>query len=228
MRRRRRVLTSIICALLCAGCFYMQARHIRAEYDMARADLIAKFGSDVVEVVVAKEPLEVGDVVDSKNCEMVSWVSALVPKDVIVSLSDIEGNVVQYPHPQGAPLTQLTFRKADDQMEVPSGYVALSLTGIDKLGIQATLKLGALLAAYEVKDKRVSLLTTNLKVISCSEKQKSCLVAALPSEVPRILEVMDRGAMRIVMPASDVDDLPGAPASIAPQSVEAEVRNERE
>lgn len=226
MKRRRRILISLLCAAICACCFYFQAQSIRGEYEKARADLIAKFGSDVVDVVVAKVPLEPGDVIDSKNCEVVSWVAPLVPKDAIVSMQEVEGNVVQIPHPQGAPLTLLTFRKNDNQAEVPSGYVALSLQGIDKLGIQAGIQPGSQLAAYEVKEKKASLITSNMRVISCSEKQKSCLVAVLPSEVPKILEVMDKGALRVVMPAGDVENLPRINESRAPQSVEAEVRHE--
>ncbi len=226
MKRRRRILISILCALICAGCFYMQAQSIRREYDKARADLIAKFGSDVVDVVVAKVPLEAGDVIDSKNCEVVSWVAPLVPKDAIVSMDEVEGSVVQNPHPQGAPLTQLTFRKSGNQIDIPSGYVALSLPGIDKFGINTSVQSGSQLAAYEVKDKNVSLITSNMRVITCAEKQKTCLVAVLPNEVPKILEVMDRGALRVVMPAGDVENLPKANESRAPQSVEAEVRHE--
>ncbi len=226
MKRRKRILISILAAVICAGCFYMQARSIRGEYEKQRADMIAKFGSDVVDVVVAKVPLEVGDVVDRKNCEVVSWVAPLVPKDAIVHMDDIEGSVVQNPQAQGAPLTQLTFRKNDQQVDIPSGYVALSLHGIDKLGIQTNIPPGSQIAAYEVKDNKASLLTSNIRVISCSEKQKSCLVAVLPNEVPKILEVMDRGALRIVMPAGDIEHLPRSNESRAPQSVEAEVRHE--
>ncbi len=204
----------------------MQAQSIRGEYEKARADLISKFGSDVVDVVVAKVPLEPGDVIDSKNCEVVSWVAPLIPKDAIVSMDEVEGSVVQNPQAQGAPLTQLTFRKNTDQIEVPSGYVALNLPNSDKLGIQASIQAGSQLAAYEVKDKKASLITSNMRVISCSEKQKTCLVALLPNEIPKILEVMDKGALRVVMPAQDVENLPKTNEARAPQSAEAEVRHE--
>ncbi len=226
MKRHRRLMIALLCSLICGVCFYLQAQHIRGEYEQARADLISKFGSDIVDVVVAKVPLEPGDVIDSKNVEVVSWVAPLIPKDAIVSLSDVEGSVVQNPHPQGAPLTALTFRKREDQFEVPSGYVALSLQGIDKLGLQSSISPGSQLAAYEVKDRRVSLVTSNMRVVSCSDKQKTCLVAILPEEVPKILEIMDRGTLRVVLPAQDIENLPFSNNLRAPQSIEAEVRHE--
>ncbi len=223
MKKRQRIVWSLVCALICGICFYMQSLHIRSEYEQARADLIARFGQDVVDVVVAKVALEPGDVIDSKNCETVSWVAPLLPKEAIVRFSDVEGSVVQNPTPEGSPLTALTFRKRTDAVEIPQGYVALSLPGTDKLGLPSGLQPGLQLAAYDVKDGKAKLITSNMRVISCSDKQKSCTVALLPNEVPRILEVMDRGSLRVVMPASDINHLPSADEKRAPHTVEAEV-----
>ncbi len=226
MKKHKRLMISLLCALICALCFYLQARHIHAEYDRARNELMARFGSDVVDVVVAKTPLEIGDVVDRKNCEIVSWIAPLVPKGAISKLEDIEGSVVQNPFPEGAPVTELAFRKRDEQVEVPSGYVALRLNNIDKLGVYSSVQPGSSLAAYEVRDSRARLITHNLRVLSCSEKQKTCLLAVLPNEVPNILEIMDRGSLRVVMPAADVEVLPENNSLRAPQAVSAEVHDE--
>lgn len=211
MSRRFRLVLSGACALLAALLCILYGQSVREESEAARAEVLERFGGEVVPIVVAAQGLEAGDVVDSANAFEADWASDLVPSGAYTSLEDVYGLEITEPVAQGVPLTELNFRDNDSQIDVPSGKVALTLQVSEKLGLPTSAGPGTQLAAYEVGDEGVELLSASLEVLryagseSAVGSRGNVTVALDSSEVPSVLMASAEGSLRLALPADDAD-----------------------
>ena len=77
MSRRFRFVLSGACALLAVLCCIVYGNQIKAEAEQSRAEVIERYGGEVVNLVVATKPIEAGDTISSSNTQVKSWVSDL-------------------------------------------------------------------------------------------------------------------------------------------------------
>ena len=69
MRRNKTAAAGAICGVLCALCVLGYTQSVRGEAERARADALARYGGDQVEVCVAKRDIAAGETVDSGAIE---------------------------------------------------------------------------------------------------------------------------------------------------------------
>ena len=62
MKRSRTTIIGIACGLACAACVFAYAQGVRGEADAARAEALARYGGEQLEVCVAKR-----DIADRKS-----------------------------------------------------------------------------------------------------------------------------------------------------------------
>ena len=165
MTRRMRLVVAGTCALIAALLCVAYGQSVQAEAEQVRAEALERYGGEVVTLVVASEGLEAGDVVDRLNVTEQDWLADLVPEGAILSLDDVLGAEITVPVAAGAPLTSLNFRDDEDAVEVPSGCVAVTVSVTQNLGLPSATAAGTRLAAYEVEDSGVSLISDDLLVL---------------------------------------------------------------
>lgn len=223
MTRRFRLIVSGTCALLAATLCGVYGQHVREEADRVRAEAIARYGGEVVSLVVAPEGLEAGDVVDRRNVTERDWLSDLAPRDAVTTMDEVLGAEVTVPAAAGAPLTSLNFRDSEDAVEVPSGRVAVSVPVTEDLGLPPSAGAGTELVAYEVGESGVSLVSDDLVVLRAPGEQSglgsrgSVTLAAEPGSVPSVLSASAEGSLRLALPADDAEGLGTAPQEVAPE-----------
>lgn len=226
MSIRFRVIFASACALLvvllCAG----YADSVRSDAEKVRSEALARYGGEVVSLVVAPDGLEVGDVVSRSNVVTKDWVAELSPQDALTSVDDAMGRQVTIPVAPGAPLTQLNFREGDEMGEVPSGHVAVSVPTSDRLGISTSARAGSRVVAYEALEDGAQLLSDDVVVLTSGSSGSSLsrgelTLAVKPEVVSSILTAGTAGDLRLVLPADDVTDF-GTAETSAPSQVEAE------
>ena len=71
MRRNKTAAAGAICGVLCALCVLGYTQSVRGEAERARADALARYGGDQVEVCVAKRDIAAGETVDSGAVETI-------------------------------------------------------------------------------------------------------------------------------------------------------------
>lgn len=227
MTRRFRLMVSGACALLAAALCGLYGQHVREEADRVRTEALERYGGEVVSLVVAPEGLEAGDVVDRRNVAERDWLADLAPRDAVTGLDEVLGSEVTVPAAAGAPLTSLNFRDSEDAIEVPSGLVALSVPVTEDLGLPSSAAAGTQLAAYEVSDSGVSLVSAELVVLRAPAEQGSVgsrgsvTLAVSPESVASVLSAGAEGSLRLALPADDAADLSAglgtAPTEVAPE-----------
>lgn len=209
MSKRFRLIFALACAVLSMMLCALFADHVRGEAERVRSEAIARYGGEVVTLMVANENLEPGDVITQANVTMRDWLADLAPEGALMSLDETLGEEISVPAAKGAPLTKLNFRADETLAEVPAGHVALTLPITDKLGIPRTLGQGATLEAYQVSRDSTSLIATGMQVLSRPSANASLsgaqiTLAVPPESVSAVLAASASGDLRLVIPASDV------------------------
>lgn len=226
MRRRLRLAVAGMAAMLAAGACALYGQQVREEAQRVRAEALERYGGEVVSLVVATEPLEAGDVVDRRNTAEREWLVDLAPVDAVRGLDSVLGTEVTVPAAEGAPLTLLNFRDAEDVLEVPEGLVAISVPLSDGLALPRSVGVGSELAAYAVTEGGVRLVSDSIQVIGAPSEQTGLLsggeliVAVAPRDVAPLLSASDSGALRLALP-SDVGALEEVAQAQAPNEVGA-------
>ena len=67
MKRSRTTIIGIACGLACAACVFAYAQGVRGEADAARAEALARYGGEQLEVCVAKRDIAAGESPDDRN-----------------------------------------------------------------------------------------------------------------------------------------------------------------
>ncbi len=227
MSRRFRLILCLACAAAVALAFVAYGNEVRAQEQAARDEALAHYGGEVVRLVVSARTLEAGSTVQSSDVEVRDWLVDLAPQGALTSLDDVVGKTLAAPVSQGTPLSEVDFSDDVRSVEVPSGYVALSVPLVDKLGLTRETTPGTTVFAYSSHDSTTRLIASNLVVLSMpksaavtSANQGSCTLAVLPDDVARVLSASSAGELRLVTPADDVSSVSeGDAAQEAPSSV---------
>ena len=83
MRRRKTTVAGIACGVLCAACVLAYLTSVRGEADAARAEALARYGGEQVEVCVARRDVAAGEKLDASAVETKLWVADLLPADAV-------------------------------------------------------------------------------------------------------------------------------------------------
>ena len=206
-----RIALSLACAVLAALIFLSYGDHIRADAEQVRSEAIARYGGEIVSIVVSNRTLEAGETISAADVTQCDWVADLVPEGAFTNLDEVIGKGVTVPIAKGAPVCDLNFRTNDEQLEVPQGMVAVSVPLTDRTGVPVEVVAGSNVIAYATSDEGTTLVTEDVVVLSMPESSSIGAAATLtlavsPDAVPVVLTASAEGTLRIVVPADDVDN----------------------
>lgn len=215
MSGRFRLLFSFACAVVAVLVCINYATRVQEEAERARSELLARYGGEVVTLVVSTHALEPGDVATQSNVTAREWLVDLAPEGALTSLDQVLGREVGTATPAGVPLTEVAFRNAATMAEVPAGRVAVTVPVTERLGIPRDVALGATLAAYEVTNEGTQLISASMTVLAAPAQvamgsTAQLTIAVLPEDVPRILAASASSDLRLVMPGADVAEEDGS------------------
>ena len=226
MSLRLRVAISLACAVLVGIVFVAYAERVRAEAEGVRSEALARYGGEVVSVVVANRALERGEMVSAADVSERDWLVELVPENVSTSMDDVVGRAVTVPVAKGAPLCALNFREEAGGLAVPEGQVAVSVPLTDRTGVPLDVAPGSVAIAYATDDEGTALLSEGVTVLEAPEASSglssSLTLAVAPEAVPKILTASAEGTLRLVVPAEGVgvSSVPAASPSVPPEGEE--------
>lgn len=210
MTRRMRLVVSVSCGLVSLVACLAYAGTVRGEVERARSQALARYGGEVVSLVVASRPIEAGEVVGTTDVSMRDWISTLAPSRAMVDVSEVLGREVTVPVADGAPLTELNFRDATELADIPSGHVAVSVPITDRLAISPAVRVGSHVIAYQAADEGAQVICADALVLSVPGNaatlgaRGSLTIAVSSEDVPRVLSASTAGDLRLVVPADDV------------------------
>lgn len=203
MTKRFRLLMAAACGVLALLVCFGYGESVRAEAESDRAELLERYGGELVTVVCAAHDLEPGQQVDALTCEEREWVADLVPEGALTSLEDAMGMTLTSPVSAGTPLTDVAFREGSETLPIPEGSVAMALAVGEKTGVEASVAPGTELVAYRVIDGQISEVSTRLTVLGAQESSGGgTLTVAVPvADVSALIAAVADGSLRLVQPA---------------------------
>ena len=223
MSLRFRLVFAGACSLLAVLAFCAYAGQVRAEAEKVRSDAIARYGGEIVSLVVANRQIEEGETVSAGDVARRDWIADLAPDGAMTSPDEIVGKKLTVACAKGAPVTKLNLRDDGGSIEVPSGHISVGIPLADRIGVSVDTPSGTKVVAYTTNDRGTSLLASNMVVLSVAKggsgsSGAGLSLAVLPDDVSKVLSASAAGELRLVVPADDVASLPKGDES-APSSV---------
>ena len=210
VKRPRTAIGGILCGLLCAGAVFLYTQNVQNEAATARAEALARYGGEQLEVCVATHDIPVGDKADGANVTTKLWIADLLPESAVRSFADIAGRQATSTILAGEVISAKRFEEAASRIEVPSGFSALSVPAKDVQTIGGILGAGMYVDVYAT-GVGTELLARNVLVLSTSaesaEKKTGAslswvTLAVKPDSVQEIIAASQKMELYFVLPGS--------------------------
>ncbi|MCL1798648.1 MAG: Flp pilus assembly protein CpaB [Eggerthellaceae bacterium] len=210
MKRPKTIIGGILCGLVCAVSVFLYTQSVQSEAATARAEALARYGGEQLEVCVATRDIPVGDMVDGTNVTVRLWVADLLPEDAARSFTDISGRQATSTILAGEVVSMKRFEESISTVDVPVGLSALSVPAKDVQTIGGALCAGMCVDIYAT-GVSTDLLAENILVISTSaessEKKAGASIswvtlAVKPGSVEEIIAASQKMELYFVLPGS--------------------------
>lgn len=184
--KRGALIAGVTCGVLCAACVFAYSAMVRGEADSARAEAMQRYGGEQVDVLVATRDIYPGETVDASNAQTKTWLSDLLPAECLTSFDDVKGSQATSLIVAGEAISSRRFESGGSGIDVPQGYVALSVPAEDVQAVGGSLASGDVVDVYATGSqtacigKHISVLATNVDHSGGSKTKVSWVTLAVP------------------------------------------------
>ena len=202
MKRSRTTIIGIACGLACAACVFAYTQGVRGEADAARAEALARYGGEQLEVCVA---------VDAGAVETRLWVADLLPAEAFRSADDVVGKKASSTILAGEVLSGQRFRDAGNRLDVPEGLTAVSVPAKDVQAVGGAIAAGSQVDMYATGGTSTDVLAIDVLVLATSASSQESsganvswiTVAVGPESVQEIVAAAQKTELYFTLPGSE-------------------------
>ena len=214
MKRSRTTIVGIACGLACAACVFAYMQGVRGEADAARAEALARYGGEQLEVCVAKRDIAAGETVDAGAVQTRMWVADLLPAEAFRSADDVVGKKASSTILAGEVLSGQLFRDAGSRLDVPEGLTALSVPAKDVQAVGGAIAAGSQVDIYATGGTSTDVLASDVLVLATSagsressDAKVSWITVAVKAEsVQEIVAAAQKTELYFTLPASGSEE----------------------
>lgn len=214
MKRSRTTIVGIVCGLACAACVFAYMQGVRGEADAARAEALARYGGEQLEVCVAKRDIAAGETVDAGAVQTRMWVADLLPAEAFRSADDVVGKKASSTILAGEVLSGQRFRDAGSRLDVPEGLTALSVPAKDVQAVGGAIAAGSQVDIYATGGTSTDVLASDVLVLATSagsressDAKVSWITVAVKAEsVQEIVAAAQKTELYFTLPASGSEE----------------------
>ncbi|MDR2714787.1 MAG: Flp pilus assembly protein CpaB [Coriobacteriales bacterium] len=165
---KKRLLMAVACGVVAAGLLLLYAGDVRAQAASSRAQALASYGGEQVEVLVATRDIAAGETLDASNASFEVWLADLLPVGAVLDTAEAFGKTTAVPFLKNEPIVLAKLGEGATQIVVPDGLCAVSIPSDDVQAIGGALGSGMLVDIYAVGSTAVSLVAQNVLVLETS------------------------------------------------------------
>lgn len=204
------MVAGIACGVLCAACVLAYLTSVRGEADAARAEALARYGGEQVEVYVARRDVAAGEKVDAAAVETRLWVADLLPADAVRAAGDVVGRTATSSILAGEVLSMRRFGEASTSIDVPAGFAALSVPAKTVQAVGGALAPGLRADLYASGDTATAAVARDVLVLATSAGGADGAVAAdvtwvtvavEPESVQEVIAASRKAELYFALPA---------------------------
>ena len=223
MKQKRLTIIAIVCGAVCALCVFAFMGTVQGEANAARAEALARYGGEQIDVCVAARDIAAGERVDASAVETKLWVADLLPAGAVSDSADVVGKTAASSILKGEVLSSQRFEHARDTLDVPLGKVAVSIPVKTVQAVGGAVRPGMQVDIYATGDSAATAIAEKVSVLATSSDEGGTLVsdaswitvALEPDKVQEMVTASSRYDLYIVLPgngqeAQKADDIPSA------------------
>jgi len=235
MRQRRMTIIAVACGVLCAVCIGAYLASVKGAANAERAEVLARFGGEQVEVCVATRDIAAGERLGSSSVEDRLWVADLLPEGAIRQSGDATGRIATTSILKGEVVSEKRFEVERGVLDVPAGKEAVSVPAKAVQAAGGAIRPGMSVDVYSSGDSTTALLAEKVVVIDTSVKGSGSLLsseagwitlAVEPDRVQEIIAAASKTSLYFVVPGEGAEasgeaarEETSAPAGSSPQAV---------
>lgn len=216
MKKNHMTVISVACGAACAVCVATFLLSVQGEAETARAEVLARYGGDQVEVCVATRDIAVGERLDASAVETRLWVSDLLPEDPVRTTSEAIGKTATSSIGKGEVVTFKRFEENQDAIAVPAGKAAVSVPAKAVQAVGGAVRPGLSVDVYSSGNSTTSLLARSVLVLATSVSESSSFsasdngwvtLAVDPERVEQVVAASNKTELYFVLPGQREDGL---------------------
>ena len=233
MKRGKTTAFGILCGAVCAVCVLAYLQGVRGEADEARAEALARYGGEQVEVCVAKRDITAGQAVDAGSVETRMWVADLLPSEAIRDAGNVVGRKASSTILAGEVLSERRFLDAGSPLDVPDGLTAVSVPAKDVQAVGGAVVAGARADVYATGGTSTEVVASNVLVLATSasgqgdrsgEKVSWVTLALEPESVQEVVAAAQKTELYFTLPGSTFSEEALGAAAAGDDEGEGETR----
>lgn len=208
-RRGRSVAIGLACGALCAACVGAYVMQVNDQAQAAQADMLAKYGGDQVDVCVAKRDIPAGETILDGDVETRTWVATLLPANAVTDKKEAVGKQVGSTILAGEVVSSSRFGFDASEVDVPSGFVAVSVPARDVQAVGGALAAGMFADVYAVGPSATTRLASGAQVLATSMSADSSssasawvTLAVKPDAVEELVAASENLQIYFALPSS--------------------------
>lgn len=226
MRRRANLIAGVVCGAVCVAGILSYSADLRADVEAQRAEALARYGGEQVEVLVATSDIAVGETLDATNSEKRLWLGELVPDDAVVDSQDVAALPATSPIYAGEVVLERRFDEHESvALQVPDGKCAVSVPAKAVSAVGGSVGPGSYVDVYAASGASTDLLASRVLVLSTSttsdEKDSGkdadvtwVALAVEPDQVAEVITAAQKSELYFTLPAEGSGDVQAGVGSI--------------
>ena len=232
MRMGKSTLAGIACGVCCAGCVALFMVQVNGKADAARAEALARYGGEQIEVCVASRDIAAGETLSESMIDTKLWLADLLPEGAVTSRGEIVGKQVGSGILEGEVISTQRLGRQNASLDIPEGMTAVSVPAQEVQAVGGVLQAGMRADVYAVGSSSTALLASNVLVLATSlgagESLMSASVAWVtlavsPESVQELVAAAQNLQLYFTLPNAAADAGDGAVAdALGADAVEAD------
>lgn len=218
MKQRRMTVIAVACGALCAACVAAFLLSLQGEADAARAEVLARYGGEQVEVCVATRDVAAGERLDASAVEEKLWVADLLPEGAVADASLVVGRNATSSILKGEVVLEKRFQEGQGSLDIPQGMQAVSVPAKAVQAVGGAIRPGMSVDVYSSGSSGTASLAQGVIVLASSMGENGSLVsndagwitlAVAPERVEEIIAASSKTNLYFALPGEGFDSALG-------------------
>ena len=177
MKQKRLVIIAVACGLMCAACIVLFMVSVQGEANAARAEALARYGGEQVEVCVATRDVSAGERIDLSAMETRLWIADLLPDGAVREASEVSGKTATSSILKGEVVSSKRFESSHNVLDIPAGKEALSVPAKAVQAVGGAVRPGLSVDVYSSGDTTTKPLARDVIVLDTSVGDSGSLIS---------------------------------------------------
>lgn len=215
MKQKHMTMVAVGCGVACALCVAAYLASVQGQVDAERAEALARYGGEQVEVCVATRDIAAGERIDLSAVETRLWVADLLPDGALQSNADAVGKVATTSILKGEVVSEKRFENSRGAIDVPAGKEAVSVPAKAVQAVGGAIRPGMSVDVYSAGESSTVAIARGVVVLDASVGDGGSLVssdagwitlAVDPETVQEIIAASSRTTLYFVIPGEVVEE----------------------